>query len=592
VGVLKIFFGNRNRLNWHGQNAFVFCFLTVFSFSAIALTPLTEIHPAYQLIDLRPNGFYPGVMGIDFFSNGKMALLHYGGLKKYSESRQFAGKLYIIDGVTGDSPHLTYTLAVDSLEDPAGMTIVDDEVYISGGNKLLKLVDSDNDQIIEEKQVIYSDDEPHGRHSFYFGLIHHEGKLYGHFSSELPKKDTINPDLRGTFTSVDIATGKIDFISAGFRMPMGLVRAPDGAWFGTEVQGEWQIQNKINHLQRDQFYGFRNNIPRTAGTTDWGSLPYTPPTIHLPEGELANTPGSPIFLKTGPYKGHMIYADESFGGINRVFMEKVNGQYQGAAFLFSGGFDIDLCILKYGPDNMIYIGGVGWEEELAMHESYGLQKIKLSGNTAFEMYAVRIKPDGFEIEFTEPASVTAADPNMYIVKAWSYGNATKWYGGAKKNRQDLVVKSVKLSGDGKKVHLEIPVVNAGGVVHFTLGALKSVTGKDLWTNKAWYSANRLGEGVDAYPPEIMNTALKDKSVAKPQKRVRFYISQNQMYVPFNEPWIIRVLDMNGRSLQTFSGSKSGYTAFPGSEFKSGVYLFEIKVNGKRNKMLMVPILHN
>ena len=107
-------------------------------------------------------------------------------------------------------------------------------------------------------------------------------------------------------------------------------------------------------------------------------------------------------MQDGPYKGQMLHGDVTHGGIKRDFLEKVNGEYQGAVFRFTQGLEAGVNRLCWGPDGALYIGGIGmvggwsWKEK-----QYGLQRMKYNGKPTFEMLAVRAKPQGFEIEFTD-----------------------------------------------------------------------------------------------------------------------------------------------------------------------------------------------
>ena len=78
----------------------------------------------------------------------------------------------------------------------------------------------------------------------------------------------------------------------------------------------------------------------------WGFLdslkeppPVAMPAIWLEEYEIGNSPSEPTLIKDGPYKGQMLHGDVSYGGILRDFLEKVNGEYQGAVFRFTGGLE-------------------------------------------------------------------------------------------------------------------------------------------------------------------------------------------------------------------------------------------------------------
>jgi hypothetical protein len=52
---------------------------------------------------------------------------------------------------------------------------------------------------------------------------------------------------------------------------------------------------------------------------------------------------------------------------------------------------------------------------------FGLQRLVWTGETPFEMKAIRARPDGFEMEFTQPVDrATAADPPAYEITSFTY----------------------------------------------------------------------------------------------------------------------------------------------------------------------------
>jgi cytochrome c len=191
----------------------------------------------------------------------------------------------------------------------------------------------------------------------------------------------------------------------------------------------------------------------------------------------------------------MIHGDVTHGGIKRVFAEKVNGAYQGVVFRFTQGLEAGVNRLVWGPDGALYIGGVGstgnWGHNGKL--SYGLQKLTYNKAVAFEMLAVRAKPNGVEIEFTEPlkegAGLKASD---YNVRQWFF-KPTGDYGGPKLDDQAMTIKNVQVSADRKKVLLELPGMKANHVVYIRLNkkTMASSTGKNLWTTEAWYTMNSI-----------------------------------------------------------------------------------------------------
>jgi len=200
-------------------------------------------------------------------------------------------------------------------------------------------------------------------------------------------------------------------------------------------------------------------------------------------------------MQDGPYKGQMLHGDVTHGGIKRDFLEKINGEYQGAVFRFSQGFEAGINRLCWGPDGALYVGGIGmvggwsWKEK-----QYGLQRMKYNGKLTFEMLAVRAKPRGFEIELTEPLD-SEKEINLpdFLVQQWWY-LPTEGYGGPKMNLEKLKVTSFRISKDRTRVYLEISGLKKEHVVYFRLPeTLRSASGQYLWSSEAWYTLNNIPE---------------------------------------------------------------------------------------------------
>jgi len=274
------------------------------------------------------------------------------------------------------------------------------------------------------------------------------------------------------------------------RQPNGIGLGSDGEIFETENQGEWIPCNKLIHVRRGDYFGM-----------PWGILPdsvsspppITQPAIYLPEDEIANSPSQPVLMQDGPYKGQMLHGDVTHGGIKRDFLEKVNGEYQGAVFRFSQGLEAGVNRLCWGPDGALYIGGIGmvggwsWKEK-----QYGLQRIKYNGKITFEMLAVRAKPKGFEIEFTDALKANRNIPaSDFLIQQWWY-HPTPDYGGPKMDLEKLRVTHVTISEDRKRVFLEIPGLKKEHVVYLQIPEyLQSAGGQSLWSSEAWYTLNNI-----------------------------------------------------------------------------------------------------
>jgi cytochrome c len=197
----------------------------------------------------------------------------------------------------------------------------------------------------------------------------------------------------------------------------------------------------------------------------------------------------------------MIHGEVTHGGIKRVFVESVDGQYQGAVFRFTQGLEAGVNRLVWGPDGKLYIGGVGnpgnWGH--AGKHMFGLQRMTYTGAPVFEMLAVRAQPDGFEIEFTEPLAEGAGEATSdYGVRQWFY-LPTADYGGPKRDERALTVTTVEVSEDRTKARLTIDGMQAGHLVYFRLNdaTMRSAAGRSLWSTEAWYTLNRVPDGENS-----------------------------------------------------------------------------------------------
>ena len=248
--------------------------------------------------------------------------------------------------------------------------------------------------------------------------------------------------------------------------------------------------NKLIHVKKGSFHGLRWGLPDSLMEMREDS-----PAVWLPDNEIGNSPTEPTMVQTGPYQGQMLHGDVTHGGIKRVFLEKINGAYQGVVFRFSQGLKAGVNRLRWGPDGALYIGEVGmvggWSYK---GERSGLQRLKYNGRIAFEMLVIRSLPDGFEIEYTEPLGKESGNKaSDYLVQQWWY-LPTAAYGGPKMDLQTLSVKQVEVSDDRKRVRLMIPGLKPGRVVYFLLNEqMKSSENRNLWSGEAWYTLNNLAK---------------------------------------------------------------------------------------------------
>ncbi|MEV5333785.1 family 16 glycoside hydrolase [Streptomyces werraensis] len=462
--------------------------------------PLNAVRPDHTLTDLRPDGFEPQVTGMDWLPDGRLLVSTWGG------TDNTAGEIYVLDHATGNTgpDKVTATKIAGGLKEPMGLKVVDNAVYVSQKHELTELRDSDGDGSLDRSRTVAT--WPYGGnfHEFAFGLLYDKGYFYLNLSVAIDYGGaTTDPQPapgRGVTVKVDKKTGKVSYLAGGLRTPNGIGFGPGGGMFVTDNQGGWLPASKLVHIKQDRFF---NHYTNPAGPFD--KEPVTQPVLWLPQNEIANSPSTPLYLTKGRFKGQMLFGDVTYGGLQRAYLEKVKGQYQGAVFRFTQGLEAGVNRISMGPDGAIYVGGLGadgnWGQEGKL--KFGLQKLTPNGGNTFDIQAMRVRKGGFELEYTQPLSEETAEDlvSHYEAQQWRY-TPTRDYGGPKIAEETLEVTSAKLSADRKKVTLAVDGLKPGRVVHLrSPRPFSSAAGETLWSTEAWYTLNAL-PGAEPAPGPV------------------------------------------------------------------------------------------
>ena len=458
-------------------------------------TALLAVHPSYDLSQARPDEFAPKVGGMDFLPDGRLVISTWDA----------EGAVYVLDGVqSGDPSKITYKKIAKGLAEPLGVKVVDGDIYVLQKQELTKLIDHNGDEEIDEYYTVSNDWRVSANfHEFCFGLAYKEGYFYAALAiAILPGGASANPQIpdRGKAIRINKETGKLEVVAEGLRTPNGVGIGVDNEIFIADNQGDWLPSSKILHVSKGAFFG-----SRAVDSVRVANLPVKLPVVWLPQDEIGNSPTTPLALNDGPYKGQMIHGEVTHGGVKRVFVEKINGAYQGVVFRFIQGLEAGVNRMVWGPDGALYVGGIGnpgnWRQE--GKEWFGLQRLKYNGKPTFEMLAVRAKTNGVEIEFTQPlAEGLGWNANDYIVQQWWY-EPTKDYGGPKKDLENLTVLSANVASDRKKVFLELQGMKPNHVVYLRLPyAWTSENYEELWSTEAWYTMNQIPADKPGFKTQV------------------------------------------------------------------------------------------
>jgi len=463
--------------------------------------PLEDMHPSYDIMQARPETFTPKVGGMDFLSDGRLVVSTWDA----------EGGVFIVDNVqSGDPTKINVKRIASGLAEPLGLKVVDDVIYVLQKQELTRLKDLDGDEIIDEYYTLSNQWRTSANfHEFAFGLVYKDDHFYATLATAInPGGASTQPQIqdRGRVVKINKNTGNTEFIAHGLRTPNGIGLGVDNEIFVADNQGDWLPACKILHVTKDAFFGSHSVDP--VGTAD---MKEKPPVVWLPQNEIGNSPSNPSLIPEGIYKGQMTHGEVTHGGLKRVFVEKINNEYQGVVFRWMQGMEAGVNRHVWGPDNAVYIGGIGstgnWRHDRKLW--YGLQRIKYNEKTAFEMLAVRAKSNGLEIEMTQPlAEGIGTNALKYTIKQWWY-KPTAEYGGPKMDMENLGIDAISLSEDRKKIFIELDGMKEGYVVYVKLpNDWTSVDNQKLWSTEAWYTMNNIPKNQPVFPKGDNHAANK------------------------------------------------------------------------------------
>ena len=385
--------------------------------------------------------------------------------------------------------------------EPQGVAVVDGATYVSTKTGLDKLVDANGDGFFEGRDRLTSWPYANTFHEFAFGLPYRDGYFYVALASALDRAGvTLVPQPsaeRGTIAKVNKDTGAVQYIAGGLRTPNGINWGPNGKLLVTDNQGGWVPTSKLVQIEEGGFY----NTPTTWADPVTGAMvngrfdnqPVTPPVVWMPHGEISNSPSTPVVMEEGLFAGQLAIGDVTYGGVQRVFLEQVDGKLQGALYRMTQGLEAGINEVALGPDGDLYLGGIGydgnWNQPGKLR--YGLQKLRANDTVTMDILKTEITETGFKLTYTKPLSEQTRTnlAAKYQVQQWRY-NPTAAYGGPKLDQESLAVENATVSADGKTVSLTVDGVKPGRVVHIrSQRPFSAADGEQLWSTEVWYTAN-------------------------------------------------------------------------------------------------------
>ncbi|GAB1855384.1 hypothetical protein MHTCC0001_02180 [Flavobacteriaceae bacterium MHTCC 0001] len=427
------------------------------------------------------------------------------------------GEVWLIDEPYSTTPN--YKLFAHGLHEALGLAYKDGSFYLSQRGELTRLEDKNADDEADVYHTIFSWPLSGNYHDYSYGPKFTEnGDMIVTLNLSWIGGGQSPVRWRGWMLKIT-PEGKMSPIATGLRSPAGFGINPEGDYFYTENQGDWVGSGRMTHLEVGDFAGHPSGLK-------WSDDPQSPlslkpediqnesgltlyeyakkekelkaPAIWFPHTILGISTSDILYDTTsgkfGPFSGQQFVGDQGHSKIMRVYMEKVNGVYQGAAFPFVEGFSSGVLRMIWGSDNSMFVGMTsrGWAS--TGKKEYGLQRLVWTGKTPFEIKTMKALDDGFLLEFTKPTDTSKAkDISNYKMATFNY-NYYKTYGSPIINQQNAMIHKAEVSSDGLTVKLSVHGMRLGYIHQLEIPSLQSTSGETLLHKKAYYTLNEVPGG--------------------------------------------------------------------------------------------------
>ena len=419
---------------------------------------------------------------------------------------------FVANAFDKDPAKAKFTRFASGLHEVLGLTTRGDGwIYATQRGELTRLKDTNNDGRADLFETVADSWGINGDyHEYAFGSkFDRDGNIWvilcltGSFTSENPYRGwalRITPD------------GKTIPTTSGLRSPGGIATNHLGEMFYTDNQGPWNGTCWLKHLKPGQFVGnptgnrwyekASNMGPRPKDPTSNSRIPverakipeFVPPAIGFPYNKMGQSASGiqndGTAGKFGPFKNQLFVGDQTWSTVMRVYLEEVNGVYQGACFPFREGFDSGTLSLEMASDGTLFVGGTdrGWGARGG--KPFALQRMNWSGKTPFEIHEMHVKSDGFELTFTEPVDPeTAGKAESYQFRTFTYIYQSN-YGSPEVDATQPAIESVTVAADGHSVRLKT-ALHLGHLHELKPTGVRSKAGQPLLHPLAYYTLNEI-----------------------------------------------------------------------------------------------------
>ncbi len=423
------------------------------------------------------------------------------------------GEVWLIENAyAADPKDAKFTRFAHGMHEILGLAQKDGWLYVTQRPDVTRIKDTNGDGKADVFEVVSDGWEVNGDyHEYAFGSrFDKNGDIWitlcltGSFNS--------SSKFRGWAGKVT-KDGKFVPTTSGVRSPGGIGFNAEGEIFYTDNQGPWNGTCGLKHLTIGGFVGHPDSyrwytdptakylgtaptVPKSGGRMmqEAKKIPQMNPTsVMFPYGKMGQSAaGLDCDVsggKFGPFEKQLFVGDQTHSTVMRVFLEKIDGKYQGVCFPFRQGFGSGIVPVRFGKDGSLFAGGTnrGWGSR--GNKPFSIERLVWTGKVPFEIHEMRAKPDGFELTFTQPVDpATAEKAESYVLKTFTYIYQAA-YGSPEVDATTPKITKVVVGQDNKSVRLYVDGLQVGHIHDLKADGVRSKEGTALLHPQAYYTLN-------------------------------------------------------------------------------------------------------
>lgn len=456
----------------------------------------------YPIVNIPiPSGVPMRPGGLEILPDGRLAV----GTRR--------GDIYFIRGAFDSPPKPDYHLFASGQDEIFSLSWNQGALTATTWAEVTRISDADGDGVADRYDTLTSNWGYAEGHEFAFGSKHDpEGNIW--VALGLSSSYESHNLFRGWAVKVTPG-GTMIPVCSGLRSPGGVGTNAQGAMFAIESQGPWNGCCSLKHLKEGAFLGhpasynwypYAPNLKAPVVTPNSDSRmaiekrrvkELVPPAIRFPYIKMGRSISGFRVNQTdgkfGPFDHQIFLGDYSLSLVMRATMEKINGVWQGACYPFREGLDTGIMNVEFTPKGQLIAGGFTTSRQWPVRgtKPFALQRIDWNGVVPFEIQEIRIRKDGFQIQFTKPVDAKAAAlASSYRISTYTHVYH-EGYGSPEVDHTTPVVLEALPAADGRSVILRLDKLMEDHIHDFDLSNVISSEGKHLVHSKAYYTVNEI-----------------------------------------------------------------------------------------------------